>query len=250
LARYNFDNFDYIRNTFQNVMVNKIIKENNLPFCTEAYNRLLPQITDVLLANEISYSYYITNANCKSNDAVEKLRPALQALKLKPNDKVALATIEFQLYHMTDITEDRKSLLDTLDYFEKEMKDTDVAGMIKKTKWRNYLVLAKKYFMSNQGKEGTYYLALFESSSKYLLLDRSFRVQIEDAYYESAHYYVRFNNRAMAKKIVDKGLLYIPNSNMIQSATYVMPTQKPKITKRMMTKAQYDAYMKKNGPDR
>jgi hypothetical protein len=80
--------------------------------------------------------------------------------------------------------------------------------------------------------------------------DISYKIKIENAYYEYARYYIRYNNRPMALKTVDKGCQYIPNSNMIQSATYVTPVEKPKIIKRTMTKAEYDKYMKKNGPDR
>ncbi len=130
------------------------------------------------------------------------------------------------------------------------MINTEAAGFVEKTKLLAYLDLAKQDFMSNQAKEGMQFITLFESSFKLPLPDISFKIKIENAYYEYARYYVRFNNPAMAQKIVDRGLHYIPNSNMIQSATYNIPVQKPNIVKRNMTKAEYDKYMKKNGPNR
>jgi hypothetical protein len=250
LFKFKFDNFDYIKNTFMNVMKVKILQQNDLPYCTAAYNRLLPQITDELLANEISYGYYIASANCRSMDADKKLRQTLQALKLKPNDKAALYLVGVQLDVMGNITDDKKSLMDTLDFYAKEMMDTEAAGLIKNAQLLNYLVLAISDFSSNHLKEGIQFMTLFESSFNLPLPSSEYRYKIENAYYEYAMYYVRFNNRAMAQKIVDKGLHYIPNSNMIQTATFNFHAQKPKISKLKLTKKEFEKYMKNNGPNR
>ena len=250
LTKFRFDNFDFIKNTFMKVMGVKILQQNDLPYCTAAYNRLLPQITDELLANEISYGYNIACANSRSLDAEKKLRPALQALKLKPTDKAALYLIGMQLDNLGYIFDDKKSLMDSLDCYAKEMVDTEASGLIKNAQLLNYLILAKNYFLSNHFKEGIKFMTLFESSATLPFQQKSFRVNIENAYYEYAMYYVRFKNRAMAQKVVDKGLQYIPNSNMIQTATYNTPVVKPQIFKRTMTKTEYDKYMKKNGPNR
>jgi hypothetical protein len=252
LVRFKEDHFDYIKKTFENVTGNKMFKQNNLQFCTDIYNRLLPQITDPLLATEISYTYYIFNAHYNSNNRnSNNLKPALQALKLKPFDKDALKLIESKFQFMQYQFEDKKIMLDSLNSYEKELINTEAADLLRNAKVLAYLDIAKDDFMSNQGKEGMHYISLFESIFKLPLpRDTSYRIKIENAYYEYARYYVRFNNRAMALKIVDKGLQYIPNSNMIQSATYVMSVEKPKIYKRTMTKTEYDKYMKKNGPDR
>jgi len=104
--------------------------------------------------------------------------------------------------------------------------------------------------LSNRLKEGMQFITRFESSATLPFSQKGFRVSIENAYYEYAMYYIRFNNPAMAQKIVDKGLQYIPNSNMIQTATYNFQAQKPKISKLKLTKTEYDKYMKKNGPNR
>ena len=250
LTKFRFDNFDFIKNTFMKVMGVKILQQNDLPYCTAAYNRLLPQITDELLANEISYGYNIACANSRSLDAEKKLRPALQALKLKPTDKAALYLIGMQLDNLGYIFDDKKSLMDSLDCYAKEMVDTEASGLIKNAQLLNYLILAKNYFLSNHFKEGIKFMTLFESSATLPFQQNGFRVNIENAYYEYAMYYIRFKNRAMAQKVVNKGLQYIPNSNMIQTATYNTPVVKPQIFKRTMTKTEYDKYMKKNGPNR
>jgi len=250
LTKFRFDNFDYIKSTFLNVMAVKILKQNDLPYCTAAYNRLLPQITDELLKNEISYSYYIACANSISMDVDKKLRAAVEALKLKPNDKEALYMIGSQVEMLVNMSDDKKSSMDTLDCYAKEMVNTEAEKLIKNAQLHNYLIQARHYFSSNHLKEGMQCMTLFESSATLPFTDKSFRVNIEDAYYEYAMYYIRFNNRAMAQKTVDKGLKYIPNSNMIQTATYTSHYAKPQITKRSMTKTEYDKYMKKYGPNR
>jgi len=250
LNKFKSDNFDYIKNTFLNVLRDKILQQNDLPYCKAVYNRLLPQITDEMLANEISYSYYIACANSRSLEADKRIRPTLEALKLKPNDKAALYMIGMQLEMMENTTDDKKSLMDTLDCYAKEMKNTEAESLIKNSQLRNYLVLAKNDFLSNRLQEGIQFITRFESSATLPFPQKGFRVSIENAYYEYAMYYVRFNNRAMAQKVVGKGLQYIPNSNMIESATYNTKIAKPMITTRKMTKTEYDKYMKKNGPNR
>ncbi|HET7734181.1 MAG TPA: hypothetical protein VFK73_10115 [Paludibacter sp.] len=245
ISRFDANNFDNIRKSFHNIL-GRGIDKNDMAFCTAAYNRLLPQINDVTLADEISYVYYLGLAY-SHRFAEEGLEPAFQALKLRPNDKFALNVIESTLNNMKYRYDDKKTLLDTLNRYENQLNNTNVSDVMKNIKLLLYLDIAKEFFMRNKTKEGVQYLSLFESGFKLPLPNTDFRVRIENAYYEYARYYVRFNNLAMAKKIVNKGLEYIPHSNMIESATYNIPVNKPVITHRKMNKAEYDKYMKKQG---
>jgi hypothetical protein len=252
LSRFRNNNFDYIKRTFWNLIGNKVANDRHnlgfqtdLPFCTTAYKRLLPQINDVLLADEISYAYYMGAAFCSDFNRVN-LEPAIQALKLKPNDKPALSLLETNLHRLSDYDENKEALLDTLTRYEKELNSPESLSLIKNTKMFMCLDVAKKYFMRNKLKEGLQYIAIFESEFKLPLPNLSFKINIENTYYEYAMYYNRFNNKSMAQKVVNKGLEYVPNSNMIESATYKMPVVKPIITHRKMNKAEYDKYMKKN----
>jgi len=243
LSKFKDNNFDYIKRKFFDVM-DKGIKKNDIKFCTDAYNRLLPQIDDVLLADEISYTYYLGYAYCLRNGKFN-LEPALQALKLKPNDKVILGLIESNLHNIVRRTDDSKALIDSLDRYEKEMNNTDAIVLIKNTKLFLYLDVAKHLFMRNKISEGLQYISQFEAGFKLPLPSIDFKIAIENTYYEYARYYMRFNNRSMAQKIVNKGCEYIPGSNTIETATYSMPVTKPAITHLKMTKAEYEKYMKK-----
>lgn len=249
LSRFEQDNFTYIHKTFDRLVANRISEKNDMEFCKAAYNRILPQIKNVLLADEISYMYYMVSAYY-NNTYRHNLTPAIEALRLKPLDKSALQMVEMGLQYKVDSINDPKSFLDTLNHYEKVLYMSEGKEMLKGFRISTYLDLSRHCFLSNQLAEGKKYISLFESEYQLPFPNNHFRVKIEDAYYEYARYYVRFNNRAMAQKIVDKGLQYIPNSNMIQTATYIVPWRKPLIIKRTMTKAEYDKYMKKNGPDR
>jgi len=251
LSKFKNNSFDYIKMTFWNILGKRVSNQNNniafhfdLPFCTAAYNRLLPQINDVLLADEISYMYYLALAYCPNYGKVN-LEPALQALKLKPNDKPALTLLESNLHRLMDFTDDKVALLDTLNHYEVELSSPEAINMLKNTKLLLDLDIAKKYFECNKINEGLQYISQFESVFKLPLPNISFKISIENTYYEYARYYVRFNNNTIAQKIVNKGLEYVPKSNMIESATYKMQKSKPVITKRNMTKAEYEKYMKK-----
>lgn len=241
ISKFRENNFDYIKRVFHDV-IGKGIGKKDLKFCTDAYNRLLPQINDVSLADEISYTYYLGSAYCLRNEKLN-LEPALQALKLKPNDKDALSLIESNLRSVVSLTEDKKSLIDTLDRYEIDMNNSDAAVLVNNTKLLLYLKVAKLFFMQNKINEGLQYISRFEAVFKLPLPNLDFKIAIENTYYEYARYYMRFNNRAMAQKIVNKGCGFIPSSNMIESATYAMPVTKPMIIHSKMSKADYEKKM-------
>lgn len=243
LSRFRENNFEIIKNDFQRIIGKHVSDQNDFGFCTAVYNRLLPQIKDVMLADEISYAYYLGAAFLDKDGT--NLEPAFQLLKLKPNDKNVLHIIESKFENMKYRSENKEALIDSLDKYDVRLNNTEVTQMITNVRLILYLDLARSFFQRNQLKEGIKYISRFESTFKLPLRITDFRVKIEDAYYEYASYYLRFNNRAMAQKIVNKGLEYIPHSNMIESATYVFPVTKPFITKRKMTRSEYDKYMKK-----
>ena len=251
LSKFKNNNFDYIKNTFWSILGKRVSNRNNnfdfhsdLPFCTEAYNRLLPQINDVMLADEISYAYNLAAAYCPTEGKIN-LKPALQALKLKPGDKQALSILESNLYNLRDFIDDKVALVDTLDHYEAELSSLESNNKLTKMKLFLFLDIAEKAFSSNKINEGLKYITRFESAFQTSLPEQRYKVKLENTYYEYAKYYVRMKNKVMAQKVVNKGLVYVPKSNMIESATYEMPKSKPIIFKKTMTKAEYEKYIKK-----
>lgn len=252
LSKFKNNSFDYIKMTFWNILGKRVSNQNNniafhfdLPFCTAAYNRLLPQINDVMLADEISYAYNLAAAYCPGNFGKINLKFALEALKLKPGDKPALSLLESNLNNLSEFTDDKEALVDTLDRYETEISNIDAINLLKNTKLFLFLDIAEKDFSSNKINEGLKYITRFESVFQSTLPEKRYKVKLENTYYEYAMYYMRLKDRVMAQKIVNKGLRYVPKSNMIESATYKMQKSKPVITKRNMTKAEYEKYMKK-----
>ena len=252
LSKFNNNNFDYIKSTFWSILGKRVSNKNNdfgfqtdLPFCTAVYKRLLPQINDVMLADEISYAYNLAAAYCPGNFGKINLKFALEALNLKPGDKPALSLLESNLNNLSEFTDDKEALVDTLDRYETEISNIDAINLLKNTKLFLFLDIAEKDFSSNKINEGLKYITRFESVFQSTLPEKRYKVKLENTYYEYAMYYMRLKDRVMAQKIVNKGLRYVPKSNMIESATYKMQKSKPIITKRNMTKAEYEKYMKK-----
>ncbi len=243
LSRFEGNNFTYIHKTFQSLVSTRMIEKNDMAFCKAAYFRLIPQIKDVSLADEISYFYYMLSAYY-NNTYRHNLAPGIEALRMKPLDKSALKIVEMGLHYKYDSINDPKSFLDTLNHYEKMLDKTEAINLVKDFRQLTYLNLSKHCFLRNQLQEGESYLALFESGFQLPIPSTNFKLEIENTYYEYARYYARLNNHEMALKMVKKGLKYVPNSNMIQSGADVINTQ-PKITQRKMNQAEYDKYMKK-----
>jgi len=184
-------------------------------------------------------------AYCPGNFGKINLKFALEALNLKPGDKPALSLLESNLNNLSEFTDDKEALVDTLDRYETEISNIDAINLLKNTKLFLFLDIAEKDFSSNKINEGLKYITRFESVFQSTLPEKRYKVKLENTYYEYAMYYMRLKDRVMAQKIVNKGLRYVPKSNMIESATYKMQKSKPIITKRNMTKAEYEKYMKK-----
>ncbi|MEI8085887.1 MAG: hypothetical protein WCG93_06700 [Paludibacter sp.] len=251
LSKFKNNNFEYIKNTFWSIMDKRVSNRNNnfgfqtdLAFCTAAYNRLLPQINDIMLANEISFTYNLGIAYCPIQGEIN-LRPSLQALKLKPGNKPALNILESNLRYLSEIIDNKVALVDTLDHYEVELRDLGSNDLLKNIRIFLFLDIAQKAFSKNKINEGLKYITRFESAFQSTLPEERYKVKLENTYYEYAMYYVRIKNKVMAQKVVNKGLAYVPKSNMIESATYEMPKNKPIILKKFMKKSEYEKYMKK-----
>ena len=197
-----------------------------------------------MLADEISFTYNLGIAYCPIQGEIN-LRPSLQALKLKPGNKPALNILESNLRYLSEIIDNKVALVDTLDHYEVELRDLGSNDLLKNIRIFLFLDIAQKAFSKNKINEGLKYITRFESAFQSTLPEERYKVKLENTYYEYAMYYVRIKNKVMAQKVVNKGLAYVPKSNMIESATYEMPKNKPIILKKFMNKSEYEKYMKK-----
>lgn len=244
ISRFPIDNFDNIKNIFLNMIKTKYFTETNPEFCEAAYNRLISQIADPALSDEISYNYYIVTSTYYFED-MRQLKLLVEALKIKPNDRIAQKLMEVGLQGRLRRLDNDVSALDSLNLYEKELANSQVNDAIQKLRLITYLNLAANNYLRNKPNEGEKYLCLFEAKFELPVPDNEFKYKIENAYYECARYYARFEKHAVAKKMVERGLKYIPNSNMIESATEGIYNSKPRIFRKKMTKTEYDKYMSK-----
>jgi len=251
LSRFK-NNFEYIKNTFKKMLVNKIENQNDCLFCTVIYNRLLPQINDVILADELSYSYYIAAVRTAQSDE-NRINYAIKALVYKPMDKDALRIVEVFLHNMVKRTENKEKILESLNSFMKSMTNAELVSIANRERLMTYLDIAQLYFMRNMLQEGEKYLTQFETDYQLSEFEQGFKtassksdfkLSIENAYYEYVRYFMRIKKITEAKSVVERGLKYAPNSSMIKSATNDIPESKPTTKYLKMTKEQYDKYMK------
>ncbi len=189
------------------------------------YQRLKTEISNKDILEEIGFNYYMTRAYSKRYDLTGAAGFARQALKFKPNHKDAISLFEVGLENDLNGTEVNASYLDSLNSYDKELNNEDLSLIISEHKNLIYLKLAKKAFSSKNIVEGEKYMDLFESNFKLPIKKPEMRYTIENAYYEYARYFARKKNKAMAEKIIVKGLKYVPNSNMIQSARDEYPVR-------------------------
>lgn len=245
LSRFETEDYNKIVSTFKSTVINTVINKDDILFVRAIHERLIPQLNDVTLADDINFYYYMGEAYNNEKTRSANFTPIIEALKLRPDDKYALQLLNIKLNNMVHQTVNPARALDSLNNYEQALSATLVGAEVKKYKLLLYLENAKLFYLHNEPDKGEKYIKMFEETFQPPVTSTDFKVSIENTYYEYARYYVRFNNRAKADKIVEKGLQYVPKSNMIESATYKLINSMPKVIRRKMTKTEYDKYMKK-----
>jgi len=220
LSRLDPTSVNQISSLFDHMIARNLQYTDRADFCDSLYNRVITQITDKNILNEIMFSYNMTMAYSKTKkfNINESKMFVRRALKIKPTQRDAVSFFDMCLTNDLQNTEDYSTYLDSLNIYEKEFADTPLLQNILDYKLMAYLKLAEQTFPKNKQAEGEKYMALFENNFKLPVKNTDQKCKIENAYYEYASYYARKKNKTMMEKIISKGLKWIPNSNMIQSA--------------------------------
>jgi len=220
LSRLDPTNVNQISGVFDHMIAKNLQYTDRVNFCDSLYQRVRKQITNKKMLDEIAFSYNMTMAYNKTRrfNINESNLFVRRALKIKPTHRDAISFFDACLTNDLQSTEDYSSYLDSLNSYEKEFADTPILQNIMDYKLMVYLKISEQAFPNNKLAVGEKYMALFENNFKLPVKNIDQRCKIENAYYEYASYFARKKNKAMMDKIISKGLKWIPNSNMIQSA--------------------------------
>lgn len=211
-----FENIDShaISGIFHNVIVHFSQFTDKQEYCDSLHNRLISQISNKNLKDDISFDYNLQMALIYANSSkLEKY--ILNAVKIKNNNRNANQLFQVFLRTKINTLKTSKQKLDYISNISSSFPTGDLNIVIQEFKSIIFLDHAKKCFLENQSSMGDYYLSEFEKSCNPPITSFEIQKAVEIAYTAGANFYYFKNQTAKANAIKSRGLLYVPESPIL-----------------------------------
>lgn len=219
LSRFENTELNLILGVLSNIISHYMQFTDKEDFCDSLYHRLISQIKDEEMADEVSFSYYMQMAyHQQFNSNAEYY--AGKALMIKDNHKGANQILVNCIHKKISELDDPKILMDTIDHLELRYKNELINPVIHEYRLLTYLRLARTFFGEGKSQIADEYLALFEESCEVPLTNEFLISQIDASYSTAAAYYFNRNYKTRARNIVQRGLKYAPDSRILNSIRY------------------------------
>jgi hypothetical protein len=219
LSRFSSISDSDIAGIFSNIIHHHIQYTDKEAYCDSLHVRLVSQLSDKDLIEEISFTYYLMMSySFQHSDKIE--RYVVNALDLRGNHYDAIAMFENHFNRKLYTISDGRTLSDTILQIECRYDQERVKKILEQHKLRSILLFSGDSYKRNKPKEGESYLLEFEQQCRPPLKDQMLVYQVEDAYRQAAVYYFYRGLKTKARSFVDRGLKYAPNSRSLKSAVY------------------------------
>jgi hypothetical protein len=218
-SRFENSDLNLIIGIFNNIIGHYLQYTDKDQYCDSLFKRLTSQITNKVIKEEVSFSYFMQMSYRYQN--INKVEYYVNnALKIKGNHHDANVILTNYIQNKLNDIDDSYSKVDTIKQFEKKYNYEQILPMLKEQEMIVYLRIAADSYNHNQIKTGDKYLELFENNCKLPIENRLLNFSIESTYHTIAVYHYNKHDKIKAKSIVDKGLKYIPDSKLIKAAIY------------------------------
>ena len=216
-----FENIDMkaVIGIFNNIIHNHLQYTDKEAFCDSLNARLVSQITDINLINEINFAYNLQMSyRYQNSDKIEKY--ISKAIAIKGNHHDTKVMMENYLRRKLFSITNSDILLDTIHQLEKRYSHEIIDPILLEHKLRAYLQKANDSFSRRRITEGNNYLFEFEKYCELPVNSQMLSSMIENAYRAAAVYYFYEGYKSKAKTYVNRGLKYVPNSRLLESVFY------------------------------
>jgi len=217
-SRFEKSEVDLVAGLFNNVLAKQLQYSNKEAFCDSLYQRLISQIRKKDLLDEISFTFNLQMAY-RYQFSEKSIAYSGNALKIKPNHIDANLIFNNYLNDKLKDIENPAALLDTINVLRAKYNFEQSNIMFDNYELVSYLRVAKNHFSKNSLAQGEKYISLFEEKCPIPVKDNFIKFEIEKTYYAYSSYYYRKKNVSMQKKVMDRGLKYVPNSYMIKRSS-------------------------------
>lgn len=222
LAQFSrFENTDLntVVGIFNNIIYNHLQYTDKEAFCDSLYVRLVSQITDKRLMDEIGFTYNINMSyRYQNSDKVEKY--ITNALIIKGNHFDANTLMRNYLRRKLFNIANANTLLDTINQLESRYNYEAITSQLKEYKLMAYLKIANAQFEQKKMTAGDKYLQDFEDNCTLPIENEWLNTWVEIAYSTAAVYHSNKGSKSAAKSYMNRGLKYVPDSRLLNPAVY------------------------------
>jgi hypothetical protein len=219
LSRFENTEMNFIQIVFSNIVAHYLQFTDKEEYCNSLYNRLISQIENEELANEITFSYNLQMAyQYQFNEKAEYY--AYNALKIKSNHRDANHILVNCIHKKVNKIDDPRILLDTINQLDLRYDNEILNPVIHDYRLISYLRLARNCYREGQSKSGDNYLSIFEESCELPISNEFLSSQVDASYSTAAAYYFNRNYRTKAKSVVQRGLKFAPDSRILNTIRY------------------------------
>ncbi len=219
LSKFENTDINVVVGIFNNIIHHHLQYTQMEAFCDSLNLRLVSQLTDKRLRDEINFSYNMQMSYRYQNmDMVEKY--VANALKIKGNHHDARLIMENYLKRKLYGIFDPDILLDTISQLETRYDNEAIKPLLLENKLKAYLDKANESFSRKRMSQGNKYLLEFEKRCELPVSSIVLISMIENTYRKAAVYYFYKGDKTTAKTYIKRGLKYVPNSRLLESAVY------------------------------
>ncbi|MBN1133080.1 MAG: hypothetical protein JXA39_08420 [Bacteroidales bacterium] len=219
LARFENTQVDAVVAIFSNIIVHHLQYTDREAFCDSLYHRLISQITDKKAIEEIGFNYNMQMSyRYQFSDKVEKY--VKRALDIKGNYHDANIILGNYLNRKLNTLTDPYVLLDTLDRYDEIYNYEMITPMLTERRSMAYLDIAREMFRQKKMTSGDEYLKKFEAVCLAPVTNQLLVDMIERIYRVVALYYFSGGNKSKAQSYVNRGLKFVPGSDLLKYTVY------------------------------
>lgn len=219
ISRFNNTDPEMIGSIFLTILEDKFQYLGTEDICTEMYERFVQKCKDRKVLNEVGFTYnlYMYRQNKRSANAKEYL---IEALKIKDNHKYARKQFDYFLYQHFSRIMNPQEMRDSIDSFEKRYSYDFVKSSLLSIRLISFLRSAKQNFESGNITAADSFLLKFEKDCQLPVENSSLQLEIVSAYRSGALVYYYKNNKDKMRVYLDRGLKYVPDSELLRSSYY------------------------------
>jgi hypothetical protein len=219
LSRFENSDPDLVAAMFNNILAYHLQYTDKGDYCDSLYHRLYGQVADTLLRNELSFDFYMKMASyCNSYEQTEYY--AGKAVKLKGNHREANQLLIECIRKKLQAINEPLAELDTVVQLDLRYNNETIDPVLQTYRSIALLRVAREYYRKKASRSGDEYLAKFEDSCDPPVSDRSLIRQVEATYATASAYYFNRNYKAKSRELLNRGLLYVPESELLRSTKY------------------------------